>query len=289
MLSILDLEDHLPENPHAQRVDEIRGEVNFEDVHFAYEQAGGRVLRGIDLHAPPGETIAIVGPSGSGKTTLTGLLMRLYDPTQGAVRIDGRDLKDLERSSVRRRIGVVLQEPLLFNDTVQNNIAYGRPEAGLDEISAAAAAANAHGFITALPHGYDTVLGERGGRLSLGERQRITIARALLRNPPLLILDEATSSLDAESEGLVQEALDRLMKGRTTFVIAHRLTTVVRATRILVLKNGRISESGTHAQLMQRRGYYSSLIFRQTSGLIFNEGEQLSTPDDFDPMTGMAA
>jgi ATP-binding cassette subfamily B protein len=174
---------------------------------------------------------------------------------------------------LRRNIGVVLQDPLLFNDTVRNNIAYGRPEATQAEVEWAAKAANAHPFITRLSEGYETLVGERGGLLSVGERQRITIARALIKNPAIIVLDEATSSLDAESEALVQEAFEHLMRGRTTFVIAHRLSTVVHADRILVLKQGRIVESGTHRQLMEFQGYYASLVERQTRGLIRNEGE----------------
>jgi ATP-binding cassette subfamily B protein len=201
------------------------------------------------------------------------LLMRFYDPIEGAIFIDGHDLRSLKQRSLRRNIGTVLQDPLLFNDTVRNNIAYGRPEARLEEVESASRAANALQFITMLPEQFDTPLGERGSRLSVGERQRVAIARALLKDPPILILDEATSSLDAESEGLVQDALDRLMRQRTTFVIAHRLATVVHADRIIVLKNGHINESGTHEELMRRGGYYATLVQHQTRGLIYNDGE----------------
>jgi ATP-binding cassette subfamily B protein len=247
--------------------------VRFEDVHFAYEHDERSLLRGIDLDVRAGEMIAIVGPSGSGKTTLLSLLMRFEEPTQGVIRLDGTDLRELHQAGLRAKIGVVLQEPLLFNDTVRNNIAYGRRDAALEEIVAAARAANAHEFIIRLPEGYDTMLGEGGGRLSVGERQRITIARALVKDPPLILLDEATCSLDAESEATVQEALERLMAGRTTFVVAHRLATVVNADRILVLKDGRIVESGTHPELMRREGYYQSLVRRQTHRLLVNDGE----------------
>jgi ATP-binding cassette subfamily B protein len=202
-------------------------------------------------------------------------LMRFYDPVSGAIRIDGRDLRALKQSSVRRAIGVVLQDPLLFNDTVRNNIAYGLPSATLSQVEAAARAANAHDFISRLPDQYETRVGERGSRLSVGERQRITIARALIKDPRIIVLDEATSSLDAESEALVQGAIERLMKDRTTFVIAHRLSTVVNADRIVVLKQGRIAESGTHAELMNMDGYYASLVKQQTKGLIQNVGEPL--------------
>lgn len=276
IFAILDAHEHLGDRPGAKALGSIRGDVAFENVHFTYEQTDRPVLRGVSLDVRAGETIAIVGPSGSGKTTLMALLMRFYDPNSGSVRLDGTDLRDLKQSSLRRNIGVVLQDPLLFNDTAHNNIAYGRPEASMAEIIEAAKAANAHEFISRLPDGYETVLGERGGRLSVGERQRVTIARALVKNPPIIILDEATSSLDAESESMVQEALERLMKGRTTFVIAHRLSTVVSADRIIVLSEGCVVESGSHRELMRLSGYYASLVKRQTRGLIRNEGETLA-------------
>jgi ATP-binding cassette subfamily B protein len=201
--------------------------------------------------------------------------MRFYDPVSGSIRLDGRDLRTLKQGSVRRAIGVVLQDPLLFNDTIRNNIAYGLPTATVAQVEAAARAANAHDFICRLPDKYETRVGERGNRLSVGERQRITIARALIKNPRIIVLDEATSSLDAESEGLVQGAIEELMKGRTTFVIAHRLSTVVNADRIIVLKEGRIAEQGAHADLMKLDGYYAALVRQQTKGLIQNAGEPL--------------
>jgi ATP-binding cassette, subfamily B, bacterial len=275
IFGILDVQEHLGDAPDAVDVPSIEGEVEFEAVRFRYGQAGRPQLDGVSLRARPGETVAIVGPSGSGKTTLMALLMRFYDPLEGAVRLDGRDLRTLRQSSLRRAIGVVLQDPLLFNDTIDANITYGRPEATAAEVIEAAKAANAHAFIERLENGYKTLVGERGSRLSVGERQRITIARALLKNPKLIILDEATSALDAESEALVQEALERLMRGRTTFVIAHRLSTVVHADQILVLMDGKIAESGRHHELMARNGYYASLVHRQTRGLIQNVGEPL--------------
>ena len=273
IFAILDVHEHLGDSPNAREVKDLRGEVKFENVHFSYEQSNRQLIDGISLEVSSGETVAIVGPSGSGKTTVMSLLMRFYDPKEGAIYMDGQNLKDLKQSSLRRNIGVVLQDPLLFNDTIKNNIAYGKPEAGQAEVEEAAKAANAHGFISTLPDGYNTEVGERGARLSVGERQRITIARALIKDPRIIILDEATTSLDAESEMLVQEALERLMKGRTTFVIAHRLATVVNADKIVVLKSGKIDEMGTHQELMAKNGYYASLVKRQTRGLIRNEGE----------------
>jgi ATP-binding cassette subfamily B protein len=199
------------------------------------------------------------------------LLMRFYDPVEGAIRIDGHDLRTLKQSSVRRNIGVVLQDPLLFNDTIRANISYARPEASMAEVEAAARTANAHEMIQRLPEGYNSVVGERGGLLSVGERQRITIARAILKDPRILVLDEATSSLDAESEAAVQSAIEALMKTRTTFIIAHRLSTVVNADRIIVLREGRIVESGPHLELLRANGYYASLVRRQQHGMIPND------------------
>jgi len=269
--NILDVQEYLGDSPDAQELSDVRGEVSFENVHFAYEQSGRPLLAGIDLHVSAGETVAIVGPSGSGKTTLMALLMRFYDPLDGVIRIDGHDLRTLRQSSVRRNIGVVLQDPLLFNDTIRANISYARPDAGMAEVEAAARTANAHEMILRLPEGYDSIVGERGGLLSVGERQRITIARAILKDPRILVLDEATSSLDAESEAAVQSAIEALMKTRTTFIIAHRLSTVVNADRIIVLREGRIVESGPHAGLLRAAGYYASLVRRQQHGLIPND------------------
>jgi ATP-binding cassette, subfamily B, bacterial len=277
IFGILDVQEHLGDAPDAYelRCQDLRGEVVFESVDFRYEQIGRPLLSNVNLTVRAGETLAIVGPSGSGKTTMMALLMRFYDPLAGAIRIDGHDLRKVKQASLRRCIGVVLQDPLLFNDTVEGNIAYGRPEATRAEVEAAARAANAHEFIERLPDGYGTIVGERGARLSVGERQRLTIARALVKNPRLIILDEATASLDAETEGLVQDALERLMANRTTFVIAHRLSTIVHADQIIVLKDGQIAERGRHAELMRVDGYYAALVKRQTRGLIQNEGEPL--------------
>ena len=267
VFSILDTKDDVGDMPDARAVPPLAGRVHFDNVSFGYT-SGRRILRDIDLKVDSGEVVAIVGPSGGGKSTLMALLQRLYDPTHGVVRVDGIDIRTLRQRWLRQQIGVVLQDALLFNDTVRNNIAYGRPGASDAEIEECARAANAHEFVTRLENGYDTLVGERGGNLSMGERQRIAIARALLKNPPILILDEATSALDAESESLVQEALGRLIRGRTTFVVAHRLATVVDADRILVLRDGGIEEVGSHSQLMNADGYYASLVRRQTRGLV---------------------
>ena len=239
--------------------------INYEDVSFRYRNADGKAseprwaLRGVNVKVKAGEIVALVGPSGAGKTSLALLLPRFYDPTSGRVRVDEQDIRLSSLDSLRRQIGLVTQEVLLFNETVRYNISYGKPDASQAEIQAAAEAANAHTFIQRLPQGYDTVIGERGVRLSGGERQRLSIARALLKNPPILILDEATSSLDAESERLVQEAVERLMAHRTALVIAHRLATVRKADRIVVLDQGQVVEEGNHETLLAKQGTYHRL------------------------------
>jgi ATP-binding cassette subfamily B protein len=266
--AILDAQDHLGDAPDARDVHGLEGRVEWRGVRFAYHPGGPPLLDGIDLEVRPGERLAIVGPSGSGKSTLVSLVQRFYDPTRGEVRVDGVDVRRLKQVSLRRHIGVVFQDSLLFNESVLANIAYGRPHASRHDIEAAARAANAHDFIRRLPEGYDTVVGERGSRLSVGERQRVAIARTLLSAPAILILDEPTSALDAETEHLVQEALERVTRGRTTLVIAHRLSTVVGADRIVVLKQGRIVEEGSHAGLVAQGGYYAELVEKQTRGLL---------------------
>jgi ABC-type multidrug transport system fused ATPase/permease subunit len=242
----------------------LEGKLAFQDVWFSYPtREDAPVLQGIDLSVLPGEVIALVGPSGAGKSTFAALLLRLYDPTGGRIVLDGHDLRDLSPSWLRRQIGVVSQEPLLFATTIAENIAYGRAGAAAEDIEAAARAANAHDFIVTFPEGYQTLVGERGVQLSGGQKQRIAIARAVLKDPRLLVLDEATSALDAESEHLVKEAIDRLMKGRTTLVIAHRLSTVADADRMFVLEGGRIVQSGEHAVLLGQEGLYRRLVERQ--------------------------
>ncbi|MDQ6781237.1 MAG: ABC transporter ATP-binding protein/permease [Candidatus Eremiobacteraeota bacterium] len=262
IFEVLDLPVEVPNAPGAHPIAYTRGAVEFRDVFFSYD-GKTEVLKGVSAQVDHGQVIALVGPSGAGKTTLVNLIPRFYSPTSGAVLIDGQDVRDVTLSSLRELLAIVPQDPQLFSDTVEHNIRYGRLDATREQVEEAARLANAHGFISAFPDGYDTLVGARGIRLSGGERQRIAIARAILRDPKILILDEATSSLDAQSEALIQEALDRLLVGRTTFVIAHRLSTIRKSTTILVLADGRIVEHGSHAELLSTSGLYAELYRTQ--------------------------
>jgi ATP-binding cassette, subfamily B, bacterial MsbA len=262
IFKFMDTEDEVREKPGARALPAFGGSIRFEHVGFSYQGNGDgtrEILRDINLEVSAGQLVAVVGSSGAGKSTLVHLIPRFFDVTSGRLLIDGRDVREVTLVSLRSQIGVVTQETVLFNDTLRNNIAYGQPSVSQKRVEAAARAALAHEFIMDLPQGYATMIGERGLRLSGGERQRIAIARALLKNAPILILDEATSSLDAESEALVQSALQNLMAGRTVFVIAHRLSTVRRAERIMVLENGTITDIGAHEELMQKLGTYRRL------------------------------
>ena len=262
LFKFMDAEDVVLEKPGAKALPRFAKSIQFDRVYFSYQADGDdsrEILRAIDLEVKRGEILAVVGSSGAGKSTLVHLIPRFFDVTGGRILIDGHDVRDVTLASLRAQIGIVTQETVLFNDTVRNNIAYGQPQVPQKEVEAAARAALAHDFIMALPAGYDTVIGERGVRLSGGERQRLAIARALLKNAPVLILDEATSALDSESEALVQSALHNLMSGRTVFVIAHRLSTVRRADRIVVIENGTIADIGCHDELMTKLGTYRRL------------------------------
>ncbi len=263
VFEVIDTLPEIREKEGAPELPPIRKGIDFDHVGFRYNTEGEDILKDLSLHVPAGTMVAIVGSSGAGKTTLVDLIPRFYDPQRGAIRIDGTDIRDVTVSSLRARIGIVSQHTILFNDTIRSNIAYGVPDASQESIEEAARQANAHSFITKFPEGYDTVVGEQGLKLSGGERQRLAIARALLKNAPILILDEATSALDSESESVVQEALDILMRGRTTLVIAHRLSTVRNADMIIVVEDGRIVESGRHAALLEHGGLYRRLVERQ--------------------------
>ncbi|MFC2337414.1 MAG: ABC transporter ATP-binding protein [Negativicutes bacterium] len=264
VFAIMDLPETIANRPDAKELPPVKGEVVFDDVTFAYKE-GANALSHVSLAASPGQMVAFVGPSGAGKSTIANLIPRFYDVSSGAIRIDGYDVREVTMESLRRQIGIVPQETMLFSTTVRENIRYGRLNATEEEIVQAAKDANAHDFIMALPEGYDTKIGERGLNLSGGQRQRIAIARAILKDPRILILDEATSALDTESEKIVQAALDRLMVGRTSFVIAHRLSTVFNADQIYVIDGGRIHEHGTHEELLAAGGLYSNLYNIQFS------------------------
>ena len=273
----MDDEGDVLEKRGALQLPGFKSAIEFQNVSFRYHTEDGekRVLENIQLTIPCGEVVAVVGPSGGGKSTLVNLIPRFFDVTEGRILVDGYDVRDVRIDSLRKLIGNVTQETILFNDTIRNNIAYGQPDVPLERVHAAAQAALAHDFIERLPEKYDTIIGEKGFRLSGGERQRLAIARALLKNAPILILDEATSSLDLESESLVQAALANLMQGRTSFVIAHRLSTIRSATRIVVLEDGKISDIGSHEQLL-----LSSATYQRLYRLQFHDSDTLSSEQE---------
>jgi subfamily B ATP-binding cassette protein MsbA len=277
IFELLDTEADIQDPPGAVDMPPIQGEVVFDDVHFDYG-TGDEVLHDVEFHMAPGEVVALVGPSGAGKTSVANLLCRFYDPIHGLITVDGHDLRQVRLASLRRQVAVVLQDTFLFNSTVRDNLLYGKPGASDEELIAAAQAAYAHEFIEALPQGYDTEVGERGVKLSGGQKQRMALARAILADPRILILDEATSSVDAEAEYLIQQALESVLRGRTALVIAHRLSTIRNADKIIALEEGRIVEVGDHRALMQRGGLYSQLYRRQL--------ELATTGEDGEPPNG---
>ncbi|MBG9454261.1 multidrug ABC transporter ATP-binding protein [Lysinibacillus sphaericus] len=260
MFELIDEPYEIKNKANALELPRVKGEVRFDNVNFQYEEEGSQILNNINFTINPGETVAFVGMSGGGKSTIISLIPRFYDTTSGTVCIDDYDVRDVSLHSLRSQIGIVLQDNILFSDSVKENILMGKPDASDEEVIAAAKAANAHDFIMSLPDGYDTKVGERGVKLSGGQKQRVAIARVFLKNPPILILDEATSALDLESEALIQESLDVLAHERTTIIIAHRLSTITHADKIFVIDHGQLIESGTHEQLMQKEGTYFSLF-----------------------------
>jgi ATP-binding cassette subfamily B multidrug efflux pump len=275
IFEILDAKSDILDKPGAIKLPEVKGDVKFENVTFRYFGGGEPVLNKVSFEAKPGETIALLGATGSGKTTIINLLPRFYDPSEGRITIDGYDLRDVTLDSLRSQIGIVLQETTLFSGTIRENIAFGKPDATLEEIQNAAKAAAAHDFILSFPDGYDTHVGERGQTLSGGQKQRVAIARALLLNPRILILDDSTSSVDLNTEAQIQKALDTLMKGRTSFVIAQRIGTVMNADKILVLDKGEIVEQGKHADLMEESAIYAEIYNSQILAFEAERAEQL--------------
>ncbi|HLF75596.1 MAG TPA: ABC transporter ATP-binding protein, partial [Anaerolineales bacterium] len=263
IFEILDAQSDILDKPNAKKLPQVKGDVKFEDVTFRYFGGGEPVLNNVSFEASAGETIALLGATGSGKTTIINLLPRFYDPSEGRITIDGHDLRDVTLDSLRSQIGIVLQETTLFSGTIRENIAFGKPDATQEQIEAAAKAAAAHDFILSFPDGYNTHVGERGQTLSGGQKQRIAIARALLLDPRILILDDSTSSVDLNTEAQIQKALDTLMKGRTSFVIAQRISTVINADKILVLEKGGIVAQGRHAELMEEEPIYAEIYNSQ--------------------------
>ncbi len=266
VFEILDTQSDIEDRPDAVVLPEVRGDVQMDDIWFRYDDGGKWVLRGINVDAPAGQRVALLGATGSGKTTVINMIPRFYDPGRGKVILDGHDIRDLSLEMVRRSIGMVMQETFLFSAPIRENIAYGKPDASLDEIKEAARAAQIHDFITSLPKGYDTLVGERGVGLSGGQKQRVAIARALLLNPPILILDDSTSSVDMETEHLIQEALDHLMEGRTSFIIAQRLSSIRGADQIIVLDRGEVVQRGDHEKLIGEPGIYHEIHQLQSKG-----------------------
>src|SRR5436853_1692343 len=279
IFAILDSTPSVQDAPDAKELGASRGEIDFETVTFRYATGVTDAIRNINLRVEPGKTYALVGASGAGKSTILSLILRLYDPTTGVVRIDGNDLRGLTQKSLREQIGLVTQETFLFHDTIFKNIQFGRLNATPEEVYAAAKTAYAHDFILAQPDGYDTVIGDKGCLISGGQQQRLAIARALLKNAPILLLDEATSSLDTESEKQIQKALEKLSAGRTVLAIAHRLSTIFSADQIVVLESGNIKEIGTHAELLEKSGYYRRLYDLQFNQATEVASEAASEPD----------
>lgn len=273
MFGLLDTPAEVTDKPGAPALSVKKGEVRFDGVRFGYDPER-EILKGVDLVIPAGTSLAVVGPSGAGKSTLARLLYRFYDPTAGRILIDGQDIAEVEQRSLRAAVGIVPQDTVLFNDTIGYNISYGRNEATREDVERAANGAAIHDFVQALPQGYESMVGERGLKLSGGEKQRVAIARTLLKNPPILILDEATSALDSRTEAAIQETLERIARNRTTIIIAHRLSTVVGADRIAVLEEGRVAELGSHDELLQRGGLYADLWYRQAAERVAEEAAE---------------